>query len=145
MIDKEQRVAVSVDWSHAPVGGGERHVPITFTGLNGSRLVVQASVNNRATPNRDSIIGFVEGPGYVSMEAEHFTKAVSTAGIGWQHIPDFGRTLSGMTMTPVTARPQTPGGAAPHLEYRVFLFDSGAVKVRAFFAPTFNFTGAKDG
>jgi hypothetical protein len=63
-IDREQRVAVSVDWSRAP--GGERRVPITFTGPNGSRTVVQAVVNNPVTPKRDCIVGFVKGPGYVS-------------------------------------------------------------------------------
>jgi hypothetical protein len=142
-IDREQRVAISADWSRAP--GGEHRVPITITGPNGTRTVVQAIVNNAVTPKRDSIVGFVEGPGYVSMEAEHFTNAVSAGKVGWQRIPDFGRTLSGMTMTPVTSTAQVPGGDAPRLEYRVFLFDSGAVKVRAYFAPTFNFTGAKDG
>ena len=79
------------------------------------------------------------------MEAEHYTNAVSAGKIGWQRIPDFGRTLSGMTMTPVTSPSQTPGGTAARLEYRVFLFDSGAVKVRAYFSPTFNFSGAKAG
>ena len=142
-IDREQRVAVSVDWLRAP--GGEHRVPITITGPNGTRTVVQAVVNNAVTPKRDSVVGFVEGPGYVSMEAEHFTNAVSAGKIGWQRIPDFGRTLSGMTMTPVTSTAQVAGGNAPRLEYRVFLFDSGTVKVRAYFAPTFNFTGAKDG
>jgi hypothetical protein len=91
------------------------------------------------------VVGFVEGPGYLSMEAEHYTNAVSAGKIGWQRIPDFGRTLSGMTMTPVTSPSQTPTGTAARLEYRVFLFDSGAVKVRAYFSPTFNFSGAKAG
>jgi len=48
-------------------------------------------------------------------------------------------------MMPVTAPSQLPGGNAPRLEYRVFLFDSGAVKVRAYVAPTFNFSGSKTG
>mgnify|MGYP003694586273 CR=1 FL=1 len=104
-----------------------------------------AVVNNPVTPKRDSVVGFVEGAGYVSMEAEHYTNAVSAGKIGWQRIPDFGRTLSGMTMTPVTSPSQTPTGTAARLEYRVFLFDSGAVKVRAYFSPTFNFSGAKGG
>ncbi len=142
-IDKEQRVAVSVDWSRAPIG--ERRVALTFSGANDSRTVVYAVVKNPVAPKRDSVVGFVEGPGYVSMEAEHFTNAVSAGKVGWQRIPDFGRTLSGMTMTPVTSPPQTPSGAAARLEYRVFLFDSGAVKVRAYFSPTFNFSGAKNG
>jgi hypothetical protein len=139
-IDKQQRVAISVDWSRAPIG--ERRVGVTFTGPNESRSVVQAVINNPAAPNRDSVVGFVEGAGFISMEAEHYTNAVRSRAVGWQRIPDFGRTLSGMTMTPVTSAAQTPGGSAPRLDYQVFLFDSGAVKVRAFFSPTFNFTAA---
>jgi hypothetical protein len=142
-IDKQQRVAISVDWSRAPIG--ERRVGVTFTGPNESRSVVQAVINNPAAPNRDSVVGFVEGAGFISMEAEHYTNAVRSRAVGWQRIPDFGRTLSGMTMTPVTSAAQTPGGSAPRLDYQVFLFDSGAVKVRAFFSPTFNFTAAKGG
>jgi hypothetical protein len=107
MIDREQRVAISVDWSRAPVG--ERRVALTFTGPNESRVVVQAVVNNPATPKRDSIVGFVQGAGYVSMEAEHYTNVTGGA-VSWQRIPDFGRTLSGMTMTPVTSPSLTPGG-----------------------------------
>ncbi|HEY9226294.1 MAG TPA: glycosyl hydrolase 115 family protein, partial [Gemmatimonadaceae bacterium] len=144
-IDKETRVAVSVDWTRAPTG--ERKVPITFTGPNGARFVVQAPVSNPLSPKRDSIVGFVEGNGYVSMEAEHFTRAVGSADktISWLRIPDLGRTLSGMTSMPVTAASQTPGGNGPRLEYQVFLFDSGAVKVDVYLSPTLNFAGSKDG
>jgi hypothetical protein len=142
-IDKEQRVAVSVDWTRAPTG--EHRVPITFTGPNGTRTIVQAVIDNPSTPNRDSITGFVESSGYVSMEAEHFTNAVGSGKVTWQRIPDFGRTLSGMTIMPVTAPSQVPSGSAPRLEYGVFLFDSGAVKVRAYLSPTFNFSASKSG
>src|SRR6185436_5616529 len=40
---------------------------------------------------------------------------------------------------------QTPGANAPRLEYQVFLFDSGAVKVDVYLSPTLNFSGSKDG
>ena len=63
----------------------------------------------------------------------------------WLKIPDLGRTLSAVAPMPVTAPAQTPGGASAHLEYAVFLFDSGAVKVDAYLSPTLNFSGAADG
>ncbi|MFO7548324.1 MAG: hypothetical protein R6X29_05570, partial [Acidimicrobiia bacterium] len=44
--------------------------------------------------------GFVESNGYISMEAEHFSRAVSASAIKWQHLPDIGRTGSGMTPFP---------------------------------------------
>jgi hypothetical protein len=137
-VDKEVRVAVSVDWSRAPKGTDT--VPITVTGPNDSRVVIRAPVLVPAAPGRD-FAGFVQSGNYVSMEAEHFTRAVAGKGIAWEVIPDFGRTLSGVHTTPVTAPSQTPGGASPHLEYRVFLTDTGAVTVHAFVSPTWDFRG----
>ncbi|MEP6493469.1 MAG: glycosyl hydrolase 115 family protein [bacterium] len=142
-VVKEERIAVSVDWKRAPFG--DHKVPIIVTGPNGAHITAQAAVSNPASPKRDSIVGFVEGGGYVSMEAEHYTRAVSLGVINWQRIPDLGRTVSGVTPSPVTAPSQTPGGVSPHLEYRVFLFDSGAVTVKAYLSPTLNFSGSKDG
>ena len=144
-IDKETRVAVSVDWTRAPAG--EHKIPITFTGPNNFRSVIQAVVSNPASPKRDSIVGFVEGNGYVSMEAEHYGKAVGGANgaISWLTIPDLGKTLSGVTAMPITAATQAPGGSGPRLEYPVFLFDSGSVKVNVLVSPTLNFSGSKEG
>jgi alpha-N-arabinofuranosidase len=142
-VDKEQRVSVSVDWNRAPTG--QRRVPITITASTGEHLVVQAVVNNPAAPKPESVVGFVEGNGYVSMEAEHYDHAVASGPIAWLRVPDLGRTGSGMTPTPVTAPSQTPAANTPRLEYRVFLFDSGAVKVDAYLSPTLNFSGSKSG
>lgn len=46
-----------------------------------------------------------------------------------------------MTAFPVTATRQTPGGTGAHLEYNLFLFNTGTLKVTAFIAPSLNFTG----
>ncbi|MGE5099615.1 MAG: family 43 glycosylhydrolase, partial [Deltaproteobacteria bacterium] len=142
-IDKEQRVSVAVDWSRAPTG--QHNVPITITSSTGSHFVVRAVVKNPAAPNRESIVGFVEGDGYVSMGAEHYTRAVSSRPITWLRVPDLGRTGSAMTPMPVTAPSQTPGGSSARLEYDAFLLDSGAVKVDVDLSPTLNFSGSKDG
>jgi hypothetical protein len=137
-VDKEVRVAVSVDWSRAPAGTDT--VPITVTGPNDTRVVVRAPVRVPSEPGRD-FAGFVQSGNWVSMEAEHFTRAVAGNGVTWEVIPDFGRTLSGVHPTPVTAASQTPGGSSPHLEYRVFLADTGSVSVRAYVSPTWDFRG----
>jgi hypothetical protein len=91
-------------------------------------------------PAGEGVSGFIEEDGYVSMDAEHYTRAVGTNIIRWERIPDLGRSASGsMTAFPVTVEPQTPGGDAPHLEYKVHLFNSGKVKVKAYLAPTLDF------
>jgi hypothetical protein len=142
-VQKETRLAISVDWNRAP--RGSHRVPITIAGSDQRRVVVTAVVSNPASPGRDEVVGFVESNGHVSIEAEHYQRAAATAPVKWQRIPDFGRTLSGMTATPVTARSQTPGAETPRLEYSVFMFDSGAVDVRAYISPTLNFSANASG
>jgi hypothetical protein len=147
-VEQQQRLTVSVDWDRVP--NGKHRVPITLDGpgtagfATGPR-VIQAIVHNPAAPKRDAVTGFVEGNGYVSMEAEHYARAVATAPARWQRIPGLGRTLSGMTMLPTTAPSHTPGGNGPRLEYRAFLFDTGTVTVKAYVSPTLNFSGSKTG
>jgi hypothetical protein len=82
---------------------------------------------------------FYQRDGYVSIEANHFTKAVNSNGITWKVLPDLGRTGSAITPFPVTASIQKPGAAAPHLEYEVYLLENDSVKVQAYFSPSLNF------
>jgi hypothetical protein len=82
---------------------------------------------------------FVESDGYVSIEAEHFNRAVDAPPIRWRRIPDFGRTLSGVTPFPVTVASHEPGDDSPRLEYRVYLSSTGDVKVHAYVSPTLNY------
>jgi len=140
-VEKEQRLWVSVDWQQAPTG--IHRIPITITGPNESIIVVQAVVKNPASPKRDQVKGFVESNGYVSMEAEHYTNVVNKEPVRWQPIPDLGRTLSGMTPLPVTAKSQQPVGDNPRLEYGMYLFNSGKVEVKVYVSPTQNYLGAQ--
>ncbi|MEO7999678.1 MAG: glycosyl hydrolase 115 family protein, partial [Gemmatimonadaceae bacterium] len=148
-ITKESRLSVSVDWARVP--DGKQQTALTITGPNNAKTVIQTTVINPSSPKRDEVIGFVQSNGYVSMEAEHFTRAVGGAipgsrdSIWWQRIPDFGRTLSGVTAAPVTIPSVTPSAATPRLEYSVFLLDSGAVKVHTYLSPSLNFAGSKTG
>jgi len=136
-VEAQQRLWVSVDWDKAPAG--KHNVPIIITGPDESRVMVQAIINNPSSPERDKIGGFIESNGYVSIEAEHYTKAVEATPIRWHRVPDLGRTLSAMITLPVTAPAQSPGGNSPRLEYRVHLFNKGEVKVEAYLSPTLNF------
>jgi hypothetical protein len=132
-VEREQRVEVRVDWPRAPLG--VHRATLTVVGA-GRHVVVHATVRNPVAPRPAQVRGFVEAGGYVAIEAEHFTRAVETPPVRWVVVPGLGRTLSGVTPFPVTAPRQTPGGDAPHLEYRVHLSDSGEVTVRAYVSPT---------
>jgi hypothetical protein len=133
-ISVEQRVQVSLDWEKVPFG--EHQVELTITGA-GEKVTVELPVSK---PNAEGVHGFVEGNGYVSIDAEHYSRAVDTDTIHWNRIPDLGRSTSGsMAAYPVTVEQQTPGGDEPHLEYEVHLFEHGKVKVKTYLSPTLDF------
>ena len=85
---------------------------------------------------------FIEADGHVTMEAEHFARAVGAQGVNWRIIPGLGRTLSGVTTTPATAPASEPGEGA-RLEYDVHLFEPGEVQLRLVLSPTLDFTGGE--
>jgi hypothetical protein len=140
-VNKEERVLASVDWQKAPAG--KNTAAITITGPNKSEVIVYAPIHNPDSPKPNEVKGFVEGNGYVSIEAEHYSRAVNEGPIKWLVIPDLGRTLSGVTPVPVTSQSQKPRDDSPRLEYSMYLFDSGPVKVKAYLSPTENFLGAQ--
>jgi hypothetical protein len=100
---------------------------------------VEVDVFNPIQPSRASVKGFVETSGYVSIEAEHYTRTIDGGPVSWQQIPDYGRTLSAMSIFPVTANSVTPPANSPVLEYQMYLFDSGPLEVEAILSPTLNF------
>jgi hypothetical protein len=84
------------------------------------------------------------GNQFVSIDAEQYTQAVHASSITWQRLPDLGRTAGAITTFPVTAAPTaTPGGASPHLEYRITAAQAGSASIRAYLAPTLDFIGAQ--
>ncbi len=136
-INKQQRVWVSVDWQNAP--SGENSTAITITSPDNSQVVVHAPIHNPESPKPEEVTGFVESNGYVSIEAEHYCRAISADLIEWLCIPDLSRTLSGMTPVPVTSPSQKPEGDSPRLEYPIYLFNGGKVEVKVYVCPTQNF------
>jgi len=136
-IETQKRLWVSIDWGNAP--GGKSIVPIKITGPDNKFVIVEAHIFNPDSPNKDQIDGFVESNGYVSIDAEHYSSAVGSSGINWITIPYIGRTLSGITPAPVTAPAQDLSGNSAHLDYNIYFFSTGEIKVKMYFSPTLNY------
>lgn len=132
-VTETVRLEVGVDWQALPAG--ESRVTVTLESGAGDPLAVQLPVYNRAA----DIKGFVESDGHIAIEAPHFDRAINGGDIRWQTLPDFGRTLGGVTVFPVTAPEQQPKGDAPRLEYNVHLFTAGDVTVDVHTAPSLDF------
>ena len=90
--------------------------------------------------SRESLKGFVEGEGYVSIEAEHYSKKTDVDSRRWIKIEDYGHTLSAMR---ASASPHiieaTPGKNSPSLEYQMYVFSTGKFDITAILSPTLNF------
>ena len=126
-----------MDWSKAPKGAASGTVTLAGTGTN---VTVKVNTFNPTEVTRDSLDGFVEGDGFVSIEPEHYTRKTDAVADRWTKIDDYGRTLSGMRAeAPVDAPGATPGKDSPCLEYQMYLFSTGKVDVAAILAPTLNF------
>jgi hypothetical protein len=136
-VDKEQRIWINIDWTRAP--SGRQQAQLLITGPDGSVVTVIVKIDNPNNPKRGRFKGFIETNGYVSLEAQNYTRAIGSKDIQWQIIPDLGRTLSGIQASPVTAPAQVPAGDNPRLEYQLYLFDTGTLKVRAYFSPILAF------
>lgn len=137
LVAKEDRIWVTVNWDRVPKDVEKGTIRITRAGSDSVEIDIH--VLNTTAVNRDTLNGFVEGDGYVSIEAEHFTNNISAAQARWEKIEGYGRTLSAMTIMPVTAASASPPGDSPCLEYKMYLFTSGKVSVLTTFAPTLNF------
>ncbi|HJQ35085.1 MAG TPA: glycosyl hydrolase 115 family protein [Pyrinomonadaceae bacterium] len=136
-LSEDARVLVSVDWAKAPKGGRfEGKVEIEGAG---ARRTVRVPIFNPASPRPESLKGFVESDGVVSIEAEHFTSKTDRAGAGVEVIPGLGRTGDSVAVFPEDAPSVEPSRAAreaPALEYRMQLFHAGEFELTFYLLPT---------
>ena len=135
-LSTDQRVEVAIDWAKAPKGN---EVKGTIEIKNaGHTFTLEVTIFNPSAPDRNTLKGFVESNGYVSIDAEHFSVNHPANGVSWQMIPDYGRTGSSMMPLPATAQSTTDLKQAPYIEYTCYLFTTGKVAVNTLIAPTLN-------
>lgn len=135
-VGVDKRLWVRVDWTHAPIGKTTGHVKLIGAG---SEVIVKVEAFNPAEVTRDTLHGFVEGEGCVAIEAGHYTRNTDVGKNRWIRIEGYGHTLSAMRTTSPVDVSATPGKDSPCLEYRMFLFHTGALEVEAVVGPTLNF------
>jgi len=133
---------VSIDWSKVPRSDAGNtvtgSVQITGTGWGGANITVKA-VNPPL--NKRALKGFVEADGYIAIEAEHYQRQGDAddgkgTKLRWEKIPEHGRTLSSMSVYPITDHTFNEATKAPYLEYDLYTRSSGEFRVEGIFAPS---------
>ncbi|MFA5292443.1 MAG: glycosyl hydrolase 115 family protein [Phycisphaerae bacterium] len=143
-VATEERIFVSIDWSAVPKQENLRGA-IRIQGA-GSEETVFVNCFNPASPAKEELKGtFVENDGVISIYAANYSRKVESNGISWATINGLGVTGKSVTMLPVTASPISPRSEqSPHLEYDIYIYNSGIVEIHSFVLPVFainNFRG----
>jgi len=123
---------------------GKSEGTITIAGV-GERASVHVRAIRPSEVSLQSLQGFIQSDGCVSIEGEHYTKKSEFGPSHWVKVEDYGHTLSAMRATSaIGAPPATPGKDSPCLEYRMYLLDTGNVSVTGIFGATLNFIRGRD-
>ncbi len=136
-IDTGKRIWLTIDWTKAPAG--KTQTSIVLSGSDGSKFTLPVTIDNTRFASK-KIDGFVAQNGYISMEAVSYSKAVNARPAFWKTIPGYGKTEGGVTPVPVTLPPQKLDSSAAHLEYVVYLNQTGTFNLHSFISPTIDFT-----
>ncbi len=169
VIGDEKRIWISIDWEKIPKGSKiDGQVNIEWTSarvdewINYERLTelekqkyrsgtwgnqppksfeINLTVFNPIKPSPEAVVGFVESNGYISMEAEHYSRKSATGSVSWNMINGLGRTGSSITVLPFNI----PGNEtqddimskSPWLEYDIYTFTEGRVELEINCIPSF--------
>ncbi len=144
MVDDQQRISVSIDWQQVPAANSLATIQISQE--NGATYPVRVRALKPEAVTRATLEGFIEADGIVSIEAEHTTRRTSAdekGGMQWETLPDYGETLSAMTLFPVDSPSAVDPSRSAMLEYQIYFTDSGTFDTDFVLAPTLNFVPSR--
>ncbi len=145
VLSDEKRLWVSIDWAKAPKGmalpGKITFKESSSAEIEGNGREFNLTVFNPASPAPAEVKGFVESNGYLSIEAEHFTRNISGQGAGWNIIDGLGRTGNSVTVLPPTVAsitdPDRILASSPRLEYDLYVFTTGRASLQLNCTPSY--------
>jgi hypothetical protein len=130
-------VALSVRANWDAVAAGDSTATLQIQADTGETQTVRIPLSKPSALPPPTFKGFVETDRHIAIEAPHFSRAVGDGAITWHVLPDFGRTLGGVTSFPVTAADSRKPSS--HLDYDVWLFSTGEIGVALQLAPSLDF------
>ncbi|QXP53852.1 glycosyl hydrolase 115 family protein [Cellulophaga sp. HaHa_2_1] len=152
----EKRIWVTIDWTKVPKGENKKEAPlghdfqlippsfkvnsaIDFIS-EGKTTTIGVSVYNPEFDALENYKGFVEDKGYVSINAENYTRKKAGNEADWQLFEGIGYTNKVITALPRNATPNVNLEAikanSPVLEYDFYTFNFGEVAVNLQAVPT---------
>lgn len=140
-VADNDRIYVGIDESKKPTADSEG--TITFERLVGDVAVDTYTVAvsfETADAVTEADTYYYEADGYVSIEAEHYTKSVTNGVYEWKIEKDFGRSGDSVKIYPNRAATVTNPNKdnSAYLEYKVYFENSGTFSIDVYRMPTIN-------
>ncbi|AOW21847.1 glycosyl hydrolase 115 family protein [Urechidicola croceus] len=120
---------ISIDWSKISKNKNETTIKV-------GGIPVEITANKLD----NSVKGFVESNGYISISAENFTKKVEPKSFHWKVVKNLGKTGSSVISLPIKEGRVALSENSPKLSYKVHFQNKGKVKIHTYFAPTINYS-----
>ncbi|MEN6588262.1 MAG: glycosyl hydrolase 115 family protein [Proteiniphilum sp.] len=112
-------------------------VRIGYTSWQQPEKSVMPEVTYVNEPDGQKPKRLIEKEGYISIEAENFSRSQGTDAIHWEVIPGLGKTVSGITTFPQNVYPAA--GEHIYLEYDIETASAGQLELHILLSPTLNF------
>jgi len=143
-ISHEQRIWININWDKAPKGT-DTEGSITFhwkstATESGTPYTVKFSIFNPLNPSLETVKGFVESNGYISIEAEHFSRKYDKKHAAWNILEGLGHTGNSVTILPTNIPSHVDIddviANSPAMEYDIHTFTTGEITVDFHCIPT---------
>ena len=138
-VDEQLTVFLTAEWDKVSPGRIETYAEVSDD--TGETVRIPVSVYNPVIGELPDTGAFVESNGCVAIEAMHYSHRIQHDPWMWEHIPDFGRTHSGMRISTTNGCTNIAADQTAELSYNILFFSSGKIKVDALFSPTLDFHG----
>jgi hypothetical protein len=130
---KQQRLQVGIDWRKVPKDAAAAGT-IKLTGAGKTFVVtVHADPGNAELQAYD---GFVETNGYLSLQADHYTRKTDSPTRQWALVPAIGRAGQALQALPLQPTPAATQATAPVVEYDFYTSTEAAPTITVATLPT---------
>ena len=133
----DHRLYVSIDWEKVARETKEDEGHVTIRSSDAANVTVTVPI---MVPDRidDAFEGYIQGDGYVVIEAGHYSSKNGKDGYAWEEMEGYGRTLSGMEVFPISSQ-NFSVGTGPSLNYKLWAHQTGNAVLIVQTGPSLNF------
>jgi hypothetical protein len=141
-VEVEQRLWIAIDWELAPSGTSVSELVVSDSVGNIYRISLQL-VQSSVDPASETVKGYYEEGGIISIEAEHYSQNVAVGNLEWKIVKNLGVSGDSMKVYPDLSADSVRIDRdyeenSPYLEYTIYISNPGTYDGTFYRIPTLN-------